>query len=247
VAALCDRRRGVGADGLFLLEPRGGDPVHIFFHFWNRDGSPGPMCGNGALCATRLAATIGLAPSVGEIRIGTDAGVHRGRLVGENQSEIELPDCDFPAPRASVATLPGEIGAFLGVPSVPHLVLEVADVDVIDLAVRGPLLRNDPALDPGGANVNWISRRPDGSWRMRTYERGVEAETLACGTGAVACALCLGVQGRAVPPVRIWTPRGLPLDVSWTRGGRTATSIRLRGEGRLVYRGHLSSLPSISS
>jgi diaminopimelate epimerase len=247
VAALCDRRHGVGADGLMLLEPQGGDPVHFIFRFWNSDGSEGPMCGNGALCATRLAATIGMAPSDGEIRIGTAAGVHRGWLVGQNQSEIELPDCDLPEPRPAVATLAGELAPMVGVPSVPHLVLEVADLDGVDVMRRGPLLRHDPALGLWGANVNWIGRVADGGWRMRTYERGVEGETLACGTGAVACALSLGVKGTAKPPVRIWTKSGLPLDVSWeSRDGR-ATSIRLTGEGRLVFRGVLSSLPTISS
>ncbi len=246
VQALCDRRHGVGADGLILLDPPGGDPVHFIFRFWNSDGSPGPMCGNGALCATRLAATIGLAPPDGEIRIGTDAGVHRGWLVGENQSEIELPDCDLPKPRPAVATLSGELDPMVGVPSVPHLVLEVADLDAVDLEARGPLLRHDPALDVGGANVNWICQGPEGHWRMRTYERGVEAETLACGTGAVASALSLGVRGAATSPVRLWTSSGLPLEVSWVAKQGRATSIRLRGEGRLVFRGILSTIPTIS-
>jgi diaminopimelate epimerase len=229
-----------------LLEPQGGDPVHFVFRFWNSDGSTGPMCGNGALCATRLAATIGLAPSDGEIRIGTDAGVHRGRLVGANQSEIELPTCDLPEPRPKVATREGELTPMFAIPSVPHLVLEVPDVDRIDVSARGPLLRHDQALGPGGANVNWISRSPDGGWRMRTFERGVEAETMACGTGSVACALSLGVKGSARSPVRIWTRSGLPLEIAWeSRNGR-AMSVRLRGEGRLVYRGILLSLPTNS-
>jgi diaminopimelate epimerase len=247
VAALCDRRHGVGADGLFLLEARGGDPVHVLFHFWNSDGSQGPMCGNGALCATRLAATIGLAPPDGEIRIGTDAGVHRGWLVGHNQSEIELPDCDLPTARSAVATASGESSPMVGVPSVPHLVLEVSDVEAVDLARRGPPLRRDPALDRGGANVNWVSPGADGSWRMRTFERGVEDETLACGTGAVACALSLGVRQRAQSPVRIWTRSGRLLEVSWQLQRGRATSIRLRGEGRLVYKGILAGLPTIST
>jgi diaminopimelate epimerase len=122
----------------------------------------------------------------------------------------------------------------------------VTDLDAVDVTGRGPLLRHDPALGPGGANVNWISTVADGGWRMRTYERGVEGETQACGTGAVASALSLGVRGLAKPPVRIWTRSGLPLQVAWVVGGGRATSIRLRGEGRLVFRGILSSLPTSS-
>ena len=242
VSGLCDRRRGAGADGVMLLDPRTGDDVHFTFHFWNSDGSPGPMCGNGALCATRLATILGFAPADGEVRFETEAGIHSGWHMKENQSEIALPDCGFPLARPAVAVHPGERSPMLGCPSVPHLVLEVDEVDAVDVASRGPSLRNDPALGPGGANVNWVSARGDSSWRMRTYERGVEAETLACGTGSVACALSLGVLGKAASPVRIWTRGGLPLDVSWGSTGERAASIRLRGEGRMVFRGILVSL-----
>jgi diaminopimelate epimerase len=244
VSGLCDRRRGAGADGVMLLDPRTGDDVHFTFHFWNSDGSPGPMCGNGALCATSLATILGFAPADGEVRFATKAGVHSGWLMKENQSEIALPDCGFPLARPAVAVHPGERTPMLGSPSVPHLVLEVDDVDAVDVASRGPSLRHDPALGPGGANVNWVAAVGDSSWRMRTYERGVEAETLACGTGSVACALSLGVLGKAVSPVRIWTRGGLPLDVSWDATGERAASIRLRGEGRMVFRGILVSLPT---
>jgi diaminopimelate epimerase len=244
VAGLCDRRRGAGADGVMLLDPRTGGEVHFAFHFWNSDGSPGPMCGNGALCAIRLATILGFAPLDAEVRFDTEAGIHRGRLMKGNQSEIALPGCGFPLATPAVAVHPGERTPMLGSPSVPHLVLEVDDVNAVDVASRGPSLRHDPALGPGGANVNWVAAVGDSSWRMRTYERGVEAETLACGTGAVASALSLGILGKAASPVRIWTRGGLPLDVSWDSTGGRAASIRLRGEGRLIFRGILVSLPT---
>lgn len=244
IAALCDRRHGAGADGVMLLAPPEEPGTHFAFHFWNSDGSPGPMCGNGALCATRLATVLQIAPEQGEVRFTTEAGLHRGWLAGENRSEIELPDCDLPQPAPGVRTGPGERDPMRCRPSVPHLVLEVDKLDEVDLPGRGPLLRHDPALGPDGANVNWLARDPDGSWRMRTYERGVEGETLACGTGAIACALSLGSARKAKPPIRIWTRSGLPLDVSWTVEGGKATSIRLVGEGRVVFRGILSSLPT---
>jgi diaminopimelate epimerase len=244
IRGLCDRRHGVGADGVMLLAPPTAPDTHFAFHFWNSDGSPGPMCGNGALCATRLAAVLQLAPADGEVRFTTEAGLHRGWLAGDDRSRIELPDCPLPEPAPSVRAGAGEGAPATCRPSVPHLVLEVDDLDQVDLPARGPLLRNDPVLGQGGANVNWVSRRADGSWAMRTYERGVEGETLACGTGAVASALTIAAHGKAQPPVRIWTRSGRHLDVSWTAARGLATSIRLEGEGRLVFRGILGSLPT---
>lgn len=246
IVRICDRRRGIGADGVGLLEPAAADApsadgAHFTFHFWNSDGSAGPMCGNGALCATRLAVLLELAPADGEVRFSTAAGLHRGRVVGD-RSEVLLPDCPAPQKAPKVRTIAGEGAPMVVTPSVPHLVLTVADVDAVALADRGPGLRRDPALGQGGANVNWISPKGDGSWRMRTFERGVEGETLACGTGAVACALSLGQQGLVSSPARLWTSSGLPLDVSFQLKGSTAMSIRLTGEGRLVFRGIIGSL-----
>jgi len=240
IRAVCDRRMGIGADGVGLLEPLADPGSHFRFHFWNRDGSTGPMCGNGALCATRLAVTLEFARPDEEVRFLTDAGLHRGRVVAD-QSEIALPDCPMPRPVPAVRTLAGEEQPLLVRPSVPHLVLQVDDVACVPVEDRGPPLRHDPALGEGGANVNWISPRPDGSWLMRTFERGVEGETLACGTGAVACALAVASRGLSAAPVRMWTRSGLPLDVSFAPHNSTATGIRLRGEGRLVYRGIVAS------
>jgi diaminopimelate epimerase len=245
VAAICDRRRGIGADGVALLVPSSEPGIHFAFHFWNRDGSPGPMCGNGALCATRLAAFLELAPADGDIRFSTSSGTHQGRVFGQDdQAEIALPDCQTPKPLPRTKTVAGEEAPVLVHPSVPHLVLRVKNVEKVAIEARGPSLRRDPALGKGGANVNWLSPRGDGSWRMRTFERGVEGETLACGTGAVACALALGAGNEASSPVRIWTTSGMPLDVCWEKAPVGATQIRLRGEARLIYRAILGSLLS---
>ena len=178
-----------------------------------------------------------------EIRFATPAGLHRGRVVG-GRSEVALPDCPAPKAAPDVRTLPGENSPTLVRPSVPHLVLTVDDVETVAVAVRGPVLRSDPATGDGGANVNWVSPKGDGSWKMRTFERGVEGETLACGTGAVASALTLAGRALVKSPARIWTRSGLPLDVSFDFGTSTASSIRLAGEGRLVYRGLTGSLPT---
>jgi diaminopimelate epimerase len=243
IVAICDRRLGIGADGVALLEPTEEEGVHFAFRFWNSDGSPGPMCGNGALCATTLAGVLELARTDEEVRFSTEAGVHRGRVV-DGASEIWLPDCALPRSVPAVKTVAGEEGPMLACPSVPHLVLRVKDVDRVAIEDRGPGLRRDPALGDGGANVNWVAPKGDGTWAYRTFERGVEGETLACGTGAVACALVLAGEKLVQPPVQLWTRSGLPLVVTWDQTPSGARSIRLRGEGRVVYRGILGQLLS---
>lgn len=236
IRALCDRRQGAGADGVIVLDPVAPEGAHFIFNFWNSDGSAGPMCGNGALCATRLATIIELAPADMDVRFTTPAGLHIGRVL-DGRPQIQLPDCAGPKLVPDVKVEPGEKHPTMITPSVPHLVMLVDDVEKVPLERRGPPLRNDPALGKGGANVNWVSPVGDGSYRMRTYERGVEGETLACGTGAVACAIVLAELGLAKPPVRIWTRSGLPLDITWQTAANRMTGISLAGEGRLVFRG----------
>lgn len=243
IEAICDRRLGIGADGVAVLDSTDQEGVHFVFRFWNRDGSQGPMCGNGALCATTLAGVLELVRTGDEVRFATEAGIHRGRVV-DGESEIWLPDCPPPKAVPKVRTAPGEEGPTLARPSVPHLVLRVKDVERIPLEERGPGLRRDPALGEGGANVNWVAPKGDGTWVYRTFERGVEGETLACGTGAVACALVLAGEKLVQPPVKLWTRSGLPLVVSWDQSSSGAKSLRLRGEGRVVYRGILGRLLS---
>ncbi|MFI5279122.1 MAG: diaminopimelate epimerase [Gemmatimonadales bacterium] len=236
IRAICDRRQGAGADGVIMLDPAAPKGAHFTFHFWNSDGSAGSMCGNGALCATRLASLIELAPSEGEVVFATPAGLHTGQ-VREGRPTIHLPDCDLPTPLPKANVEPSERAPHFGNTGVPHLVLMVDDVATVELERRGPPLRRDPATGADGANVNWVSPAPGGGFRMRTWERGVEGETLACGTGAVACALVVGTLGLGKSPVRLWTRSTLPLDVAWTASGRKAQSVTLSGEGRLVFRG----------
>jgi diaminopimelate epimerase len=241
ISALCDRRQGAGADGVILLAPEAPEGAHFTFHFWNSDGSQGPMCGNGALCATRLSTLLELAPAEGEVRFATLVGLHSGS-VERGRPQIHLPDCDLPREIPQTRIEPSEKHPFLVNPSVPHLVLLVDQVEAVELERRGPPLRWDPATGEGGANVNWVAPVGDGTFRMRTFERGVEGETLACGTGAVACAIVLEQLGLTKGPVRIWTRSGLPLDIGLKRTKSAITAVTLAGEGRLVYRGVIGEL-----
>jgi len=238
----CDRRMGIGADGLVVLTPEPGDRVRM--DFWNCDGSRADMCGNAALCSTRLAARLGMAGKDG-VQLVTRAGTFPARaLATRDQAELYLPDFELPATVPGLAPGEGESELTLATVGVPHLAVVVAHLERPDLMDRGRELRHHPAIGPAGANINFLTPTPGGddSWRLRTYERGVEGETLACGTGAVAAAVSLARQGLANLPVTIVTRSGRPLIISATLSGPLATEVRLQGEGRLVFSGEYHSI-----
>lgn len=243
IRAVCARRTGVGADGLVILGPRARVGEGVRFRYFNSDGSLAAMCGNGALCATRLAVRLDLAPG-DDVLLETDSGQVRGRCLpgpGE-RAELRLADVTrIDAP--PIARIGGEREIYLARVGVPHLVVVVDDVDApaADPMVRGPQLRWDAAVGGEGANVNFVAHSPDG-WRIRTYERGVEAETLACGTGAVAAAAALAMAGVCDVPVRLRTVLGCLMEVGGdTRAGLALAGPTLAGEGRLVFEGYLQS------
>ena len=240
IAAVCARQTGVGADGLVLLTPEGA--ARVGMRYFNADGSFAAMCGNAALCSTRLAARLGLAPAAGMTLI-TAAGEVKSRCAGSgHEAEINLPAV-APLVRIDGVCNAGEHQAWLGIVGVPHLIVLVDDVERLDVVQRGRQLRFEPALGAEGANVNFISP-PMGSgkpWLIRTYERGVEGETLACGTGTVAAALLLVQVGRTQLPLTFASRSGSLLSVRATPtpdGG--FDDVWLKGEGRSVFDGVLS-------
>jgi diaminopimelate epimerase len=221
--------------------------------YLNSDGSRAAFCGNAALCAVRLATRLGIV-STAEFGFETDYGLVRGRLHTQGNPEVELPAVTGFQAVYDMPLAPGELRAGLGTAGVPHLVILCADAERVDLSQRGPFLRRLAALGPEGANVNFISAASDAvdsGWRMRTYERGVEGETMACGSGAVVSALLARswsgetVAGTASSrEVVIHTSAGLPLVVrplggTQASGSTSSGGIALRGEGRLVFEGHL--------
>ncbi len=238
IERVCARRMGVGADGLVILEP-GSTEAAVRFNFFNSDGTRAEMCGNAALCATRLSARLGLF-STAELTLETDSGPVRARVIdgpGE-RAELVLGDVEGVTDPA-IETMAGEDSIHFVRVGVPHLVVIVRDLSdpVADPSVRGRELRSHPALGDAGANVNFAACYGD-RWQMRTYERGVEAETLACGTGAVSIAAALQHIGRERLPLDILTSRGCHLRVSGRPGGAgtgAMTHVSLIGEGRLVF------------
>ena len=238
IQAVCARGTGLGADGLVFVAP-GAHPDAIRMIYFNSDGSRAALCGNAALCTTRLAGHIGLANGHA-MHLETDAGRYEVRTAGaDGRPELHLAPVAAPAAVPGLRLQAGEERAALSVVGVPHLVVLVADVDQVDVAGRGRVLRSDSALGAEGANVNFVSPGNGPSdWRIRTYERGVEAETLACGTGAVAAGCTLDLWGLTPLPVALWTRSGCPLGVRAKRGAAGAyDDVWLVGEAKMVFRG----------
>ena len=237
VKRLCSRTLGIGADGVVFLESAVGDQFRI--RYYNRDGTRGELCGNASLCSSSLAVRLGLGQPEG-FTFGTDVGRIAGRIVA-GKPEIDLQPATGLRPDAQILLAAGERRIGFVDTGVPHLVVLVDDVGSVDVLARGAELRRHPSL-PAGANVNFVS--PCGTaWRMRTFERGVEDETLACGTGAAACAILLQAWALQCGHVTtLVTSSALELDVS-TRPDTDGT-IRpsLRGEGRLIFSGEVADL-----
>ena len=240
--AVCARGTGIGADGVVFVGP-GSKRGAARMIYYNADGSHAAMCGNAALCSTTLAVRLGVGAAEG-MDLETDAGTYRSRTSTPGRAELHLAPVDPPQAISGLQLAPAEQRAALGRVGVPHLVVLVDNVDQLDLMARGRALRFDPALAPEGANINFISAdgpaAADGAgpvWRMRTYERGVEGETLACGTGAVAASCAIEEWGLGRPPIDIQSRSGRLLTIRAVKSGGRYDDVWLVGEGRMVFRG----------
>ena len=238
IQAVSARATGVGADGVVFLEPSAAADLRI--RYFNSDGSLASLCGNATLCASRLAVELRMVDP-GGFTIETGAGVLAARLTG-GQPEIDLADVTDISPDGPIEVAGDELRSGYAVVGVPHVTLLVPDVERVDVVGRGRPVRRDRRL-PQGANVNFVSADGRGRWRIRTYERGVEAETLACGTGAVASAILLTMWGEAAGPVELVTKSGRALRVRLRRSSSGAWLPSLSGNAAVVFTGALSELP----
>ncbi|MCC6927385.1 MAG: diaminopimelate epimerase [Gemmatimonadaceae bacterium] len=233
IGRLCERRTGIGADGVVFLEPH---PLHAFsMRYFNRDGSLAEMCGNAALCSTRLARMLGIAPE-GSFTFETVSGSVTGRFVA-GMPEIDMIPVTELAASFETALEPGEQRIGFARVGVPHLVLLVSDLEGLDVFRRGRALRHLEALRDG-ANANFVMRDEGDRWWVRTYERGVEEETLACGTGSVAVAALLTAWGLIDGRVALRTRSGRDLVATVNAEPEQGTPV-LAGEGRIVFEGTL--------
>lgn len=238
IRSLAARGTGVGSDGVVFLERAGQGDVRM--RYYNGDGGEAVLCGNASLCSTRLAVELGMAQAGGFL-LHTAAGPLKARI-RDGLPEVDLePVSDVRPDETHIGRRSDEKRLGYARVGVPHVVAEITEIESADVSGRGPELRNHPVLRPDGANANFVAKRREGGFAYRTYERGVEGETLACGTGAVATAIMLESWGEAGPETTLWTRSGLPLVVTLRRDG-AAWLPSLRGEGRIVFEGILRDL-----
>lgn len=253
IQAICNRNNGIGADGVVLLEPSS-PSGSLLLRYFNSDGTLGELCGNATLCSTTFAVAQQLAAQDAVV-LHTDAGLVHAR-VKSGEPQIDLaPVTEVLLEEARVPLGRGESRAGFALAGVPHVVIVTDSLDDVAVDARGRSIRQSTVFAPAGTNVNWIAPTADGRWAYRTYERGVEGETLACGTGAVAAAILLTEWGLAEAPVRLVTRSGREVEVCFrghqsdaTPGSaQTVATGRffhpsLRGEGRIVFHGTIALL-----
>ena len=247
VARLCRRGLGVGADAVVLLaRDREADFRMVYY---NADGGEAPMCGNAALCIARFARLAGAVDGA-EMEFRTGSGPFRARVEDPDGAEVTLwlvPPRQLTLDYPELATPPYRRVGFLDT-STPHVVallVSPAVVEALDLAVEGPRFRRHPNWEPVGTNVNFVAPVDRSTVRMRTFEKGVENETLSCGTGATASAILSSLWGLAEPPVTVLTSGGIPLVVDFTAPADAASlpaDPTLTGDARIIYRGTIAEV-----
>lgn len=232
--AICTPGTGLGADGLVVLQPGRFDGLDFSVRIINRSGLPAEMCGNAARCIARHAVTLGLAPP--EHSFMTEAGQVRAR-VGATTVEVDLPD-----PNPVVLDVSVEIeGTFWKLDvvnvGVPHSVIWWDDIDNAPVGTLGKSLRH-AGMFPAGANVNFAAVQGE-RLRVRTFERGVEAETLACGTGSAASAIAAQSRGFLRSPIEVVTTHGSTLTISFTAENFQARDVVLAGPTAYIAEGRI--------
>jgi diaminopimelate epimerase len=234
IIRLCDRHRGVGADGVLLLVPSASGKADWAWEFYNSDGSTGEMCGNGARCFARFVQKV--THHHRDFTFETEAGIISVSFQGERVTVSLTQPQDL--------VLDQKVRFSVGLQTihsintgVPHVVLFVVDADKAMVRQLGPELRHHPHFGPKGTNVNFVQRLGPNHIRVRTYERGVEGETLACGTGVTASALIAARLDGFSSPVKVQVQGGEELEVSFKEENGQFTDVRLSGPAEFVFEG----------
>jgi len=234
VKTVCERKVSVGADGLIIIENSPG--ADFRWRFFNSDGSEVDMCGNGARCAARFACIKGIAKE--NMSFETGAGLITAEVRGD---VVKVKLTDPRARREDIALIidgrPLDAG-FINT-GVPHVVVTVQGLDTYDVFNTGRNIRYHKEFQPEGTNANFMDVIDRRAIRIRTYERGVEDETLACGTGAVAASLIAASRGLVESPVDVKVRSGETLTIHFRKAGPDFKDIYLEGKANVVYEGRI--------
>jgi diaminopimelate epimerase len=236
IARLCDRHRGVGADGVLVVEPaqNGAD---FRMRYYNADGGEAEMCGNGARCFGRYAQRV--SGRTGDVSFETLAGRITAQFLDHN---VRIQMSEPHSLRLNASLESG--GEMLTVHSVntgvPHAVVFVEDLEDVDVRGFGAGLRYHTHFAPKGTNANFVQQLGPQFIAIRTYERGVEDETLACGTGMVACALIFHELTGAASPIGVKVRGGETLEIAFRKEGKVYRDVTLTGPADFVFDGQTS-------
>ncbi len=233
IARICDRHRGVGGDGLIAVEPaqNGAD---FRMRYYNADGGEAEMCGNGARCFARFASR--LAGGTGVIAFETLAGVVTATFLGE-LVRIGMSTPHSFAPGTELLVADEKLTVHFLNTGVPHAIVFVDDLSNTNIVRLGHALRHHDQFSPKGTNANFVGELADGAITIRTYERGVEDETLACGTGVTAAALIFARLTGARAPVQVQVRGGDTLQVGFETDGDGWKNVTLTGPADFVFAG----------
>jgi diaminopimelate epimerase len=233
IVRICDRHRGVGADGILLLE-RAANGADFRMRYYNADGGEAEMCGNGARCFARFADRV--AGPMQSLSFETPAGVIGAQLHGESVS-LQMSEPKDLRLNLEIPFQNEKLVAHFINSGVPHVVVPVSNLEAVDVKGSGARIRRHEMFVPKGANANFLEKRSPAEIAIRTYERGVEDETLACGTGVVASALIFAATENVDGPISVQVRGGDKLEVSFSRKDREFTSVVLTGPADFVFDG----------
>jgi len=233
IAHLCDRHRGIGADGILLLELPA-NRADFRMRYFNADGGEAEMCGNGARCFARFANRV--AGAENKISFETPAGVICAELAGNLVTLRMTEPADLRLNVKLSMTDQNKCVHFIN-SGVPHVVIPVSKIDDVDVQHDGAAIRHHKMFSPNGANVNFIEKRERNKIAIRTYERGVENETLACGTGIVASALIFAATEKTSGPIQVIARGGDELQVDFEVVDGGFRNVALTGPAEFVFEG----------
>lgn len=235
IVGICRRKMSVGADGIILIE--NSDTVDFKWRFYNSDGSVAEMCGNGARCVARFAYLNGITGP--DMAFETLAGVVSASVSETGLVKIRMTDPLNLELDRSLILKSGKYEISSVNTGVPHVVMVVEDIQGTPVKEMGKEIRFHPDFAPAGTNANFVTVQPDNIVAVRTYERGVEDETLACGTGCVASALIVSRKFALASPVTLLTRSGGYLRIYFEHRQDRFSDVYMEGDARVIYRAEL--------